>query len=64
MSTLIEMKYDLDDFADLLVAADRGAATGWEMDFIKDVQDRFALYGERLYVSEKQLDVLRRIAKV
>lgn len=54
---------DLDfDFEDALSEAEDRAKGAWEEQFVSDLRDRFDEYGSRMYVSDKQVEVLRRIA--
>ena len=58
---------DLDDgdaFADWLTAAEGNARTGWEMDFLSDMTERFEQWGDQMFLSPKQEAILKRIAKV
>lgn len=55
---------DLDyDFEDLLSEAESNARGAWEEDFTDGVRDKFDEYGDRMYLSDRQEDVLKRIAK-
>lgn len=61
--TVAEMFDEASEFEDLLDAAESEASTGWEMDFVSDMRDRFEEYQERMYLSERQIEILERIAK-
>ena len=50
------------DFKDLLKTAKKLAQTDWEKDFTKDLSARHKKWGDELYVSEKQLAALNKIA--
>ena len=54
--------YDI-DFDELLSAAEDEAKNEWEMDFVGDMRDKYTDYGDTMFLSEKQLALLRRIAK-
>jgi hypothetical protein len=54
--------YDI-DFEELLSAAEDEAKNEWEMDFVGDMRDKYTDYGDTMFLSEKQLALLRRIAK-
>ncbi len=54
--------YDYDEFKRLLDDADIGAGYDWEMDFVEDMRERFAKYGERTFITDKQLAALEKIA--
>ncbi len=48
------------DMDELLGVAETQARGEWEMDF---VGDKYTDYGDTMFLSEKQLNLLRRIAK-
>lgn len=50
------------DFADILADASFNAETDWEMGFVSDMEVKFAEYGSEMFISEKQLEILERIA--
>lgn len=50
------------DFDDLLSSAEINAGTDWEMSFIDSIQERYVEYGKGTYLSEPQLQTLKRIA--
>jgi hypothetical protein len=54
--------YDI-DFDELLGEAETLAKNEWEMDFVGDMRDKYTDYGDTMFLSEKQLALLRRIAK-
>ena len=54
--------YDI-DFDELLSVAEDEAKNEWEMDFVGDMRDKYTDYGDAMFLSEKQLALLRRIAK-
>jgi hypothetical protein len=53
---------DVDDFETLLSDATDQASSDWEMDFVSDIQEKFDAYGGDMYVSEKQVAALEKIA--
>lgn len=56
--------YELDyDFGDLMDEAEDEAKGSWEENFVSDIRDKFDSYGDRMYLSEKQEEILKRIAK-
>ncbi len=55
---------DIEDFDQLLEDAESQARTDWEMAFVSDIQAKYDYYEDDLFVSEKQLDTLMRIAHV
>lgn len=50
------------EFADLLGSAEDGATTGWEMNFTSDLRDKWDQYGLDMFISEKQIEHLEKIA--
>lgn len=50
-----------DDFGGVLWVAETRARTPWEKQFVADLQDRFDQYGDRMYLSDRQAEVLDRI---
>lgn len=53
-----------EDEIDMLLDMARQHASGeWETNFVMDMCDRYAKYGARMKLSEKQFRTLRRIAK-
>lgn len=54
--------YDI-DFDALLGVAETLARGEWEKDFVGDMRDKYLDYGDTMFLSEKQIAVLRRIAK-
>lgn len=49
-------------YRDLLDAADSNAKTGYEMEFVSDMKAKYSLYQGRSFVSDRQLELLRKIA--
>ena len=54
---------DMSEFEDLLEDADSNAGNEWEMTFVDDINKRFEQYGGDTFVSEKQIEILNRIAR-
>lgn len=50
------------EFDDLLFLAEQQASSHWEMDFVADIHERYDEYNEQMFLSRKQVSVLRRIA--
>ena len=55
---------DVSDFEDLLEAAEAEARTDFEMNLTEGIRNRYEKYQERMYLSEKQRQIIERIAKV
>ena len=51
------------DVGELLESVDRDSLTEWETEFIDKTQDRYDEYGDRIQMSDKQMEILRRIAE-
>ena len=62
MGTIADMFDSETEFEDLLAEAEERAESRWEMDFVDGLRERFTGYGEKMYLSEKQEEILRRIA--
>ena len=56
------MVTDVEDFEDLLASAEENASSDWEMGFVEDLSERYEQYGDDMFLSEKQAEILRRIA--
>lgn len=50
------------DLKTLIKDAKKLASTDWEKSFVKDLAERHKKWGDELYMSEKQLAALRKIA--
>ena len=55
--------YDF-DMEDALQQASANAKTPWEDNFVEGLQDKFESYGDDMFLSEKQAEILCRIAKI
>ena len=53
---------DASEFDELLADAENNATSDWDMNFVDDLRNRYDKYGERMYLSERQLEILERIA--
>lgn len=62
MSTVADLS-DPTEFEDLLTEAASASLSVWEMDFVDDLRERFDQYGERMFLSERQLEWLEQIAR-
>lgn len=62
MSKVSELFETADEFEDLLSEAETEAKTGWEMDFVADMRTRYTTYGAEAFLSERQLELLEKIA--
>lgn len=51
------------DFEELLSSAEAQARSEYEVDFVGDMRDKYTDYGDAMFLSEKQYNLLRRIAK-
>ena len=58
-----DMYSDDDEFEELLESADSNASTEWEMQFVDDIRERSEKYGGDMFVSEKQIATLEKIAR-
>ena len=63
MSELIADHFDaMGEFDELLEDAALNAETEWEETFVDDLQERYDLYKDKMYLSGSQVKVLRKIA--
>ncbi len=62
MSEKVQDLYDEDEFQSLLDDAEANASNDFECKFVSDMQDRWEQYGKRMYLSDKQKEILERIA--
>lgn len=60
--TITDLFDDASEFDELLADAENNATSDWDMNFVDDLRNRYDKYGERMYLSERQLEILRRIA--
>lgn len=58
----VKDQYDEREFQDLLDEAEENASGNWEKTFVSDLRDKFEEFGTGMYLSEKQDDILNRIA--
>ena len=59
MTTIIGVS--VAEFEDLLSSAEENAVSGYEMDFVADIRDKYEKYKENIYLSYRQEAMLRRI---
>lgn len=64
MSTVADIFDDPLDFPDLIALAEIEASTDWEMEFVSGLSERYDRYEDDMFLSEKQLETLKKIAKV
>jgi hypothetical protein len=55
---------EVDEFKSLLNDATTEAASDWEIEFCKDMNERFDRYQGDMFITDAQLSKLRTIAKV
>lgn len=54
---------DLDfDFPDLLADASNNAGTDWEMGFVSDIEEKYEDFGDSMFISTRQIEILEKIA--
>lgn len=54
---------DDDDFEELLASAEENASSEWETEFVSSIQERYEKYGTNMFLSDKQDEILNRIAE-
>ncbi len=59
MSQTVSDLYD--NFEDVLYVAGMKARGDWEKQFVEDLADKFDEYGERMFLSDRQDEILQRI---
>ena len=52
------------DFEDILDSAESYAKNDWEEQFVSDLRDKYDEWGDEMFLSDRQADILLRIAKV
>lgn len=60
--TKVRDLYDEREFTDLLDEAEDNASGSWEKTFVSDMRDKFEEYGIGMFISDKQDEILQRIA--
>lgn len=54
--------YDIENFEDILEQAELNAKSEWEIEFVESMRERYTKFKNSALVSEKQLEILERIA--
>lgn len=62
MNDKVQDHYSHDEFEELIDDAEMNAANDWEEQFVSDIKAKFEDYGIRMFVSDKQREILERIA--
>ena len=52
------------DVCDLLGSAELNARNAWEEEFVEGLSGKYEQWGDEMFLSEKQMEILCRIAKV
>lgn len=60
--TKVRDLYEEREFQDLLDEAENNASGRWETEFVSDMRDRFEEYGTGMFISDKQNEIINRIA--
>lgn len=50
------------EIEDMISEAEANASNAWEDNFVEGLRDKFDQYGIRMYLSDKQHEILERIA--
>jgi len=58
----VQDEYTEQEFLDLLDEAEANAKNTWEETFVSDMRDKFDEYNVRMFLSDKQDEILNRIA--
>jgi hypothetical protein len=62
MSGKVQDHYTHDEFEEILDDAEMNAANDWEEEFVSDIKLKFKQYGIRMFISERQIEIIERIA--
>lgn len=62
MSGKVQDSYTHDEFEEILDDAEMNAANDWEESFVSDMKQKFEQYGIRMFISERQIEIIERIA--
>lgn len=62
MSGKVQDHYTHDEFEEILDDAEMSAANDWEEEFVSDIKLKFKQYGIRMFISERQIEIIERIA--
>lgn len=62
MSDKVQDWYSDEEFEDILSDAESNAGNDFETTFCSDMRDKFDEYGKRMFISERQREILERIA--
>ena len=62
MAQKVEDVYTKVEFEDLLDEADDNASGRWDENFVSDIRGRYDEHGIRMFLSEKQDEILQKIA--
>lgn len=62
MSDKVQDWYSDEEFEDVLSDAESNASNDFEINFCSDMRDKFDEYGKRMFISERQREILERIA--
>lgn len=62
MSRVSDLFKDVAAFERLLNDAESEARRGWDEDFVIEMKEKFEEYGAGMFLSERQLEQLERIA--
>ena len=54
--------YSDDEFEEILSEAEGNASNDFEIGFVTDMRDKFEEYGKRMFISERQREILESIA--
>ena len=63
MNTIASQWFTAAELSDLLYQAELNASSEWEIDFVADTVERHRKFGVDMYLSEKQVSTLERIAE-
>lgn len=54
-------EWKIEDFSHILELANENAITEWDMEFVASMEVKFDQFGDNMFLSQKQHDVLMRL---
>lgn len=55
---------EIDNFETMLAQAEKQANSTWDLQFIDSLHERYDRFGEKTFITEKQLEQLERISGI
>lgn len=61
MSQKVLDLYSVEEFEDLLFSAEQKKKSVWAEKFVEDLREKFEEYGESMFISDRQVEMLQKI---